>query len=156
MIYIISAKFGFNLRRFIFFSNLSEPLPEQSLILPDNVRLSRTKSGWPRQCPTGCLCPSSSLWHKFFLSLALNSFSKSSYAIMCRCQSRERQAGWCHVMIPPPAIAQAEMMTLRLPHTQGGQQRKLLGEVMQVPPKLMRKLQMWSRARLSEKQELVT
>jgi hypothetical protein len=95
---------------------------------------------------------------QFFSSLALNSISKLSYVIMCRCLSRDLQVVGHLVMTPPPTIAQAEEMILWLLLVQGGQQEKPLGEVTQVPPKLMRKLQMWPRAGLSEmreKQELV-
>jgi transposase InsO family protein len=85
---------------------------------------------------------------QLFSSLALNSFSKLSYAIVCRCLSRELQAVMHLVATPPPTTAQAEEMILWLLLTQGGQQENPLGEVMQVPPKLKRKLQMWPRARL--------
>jgi hypothetical protein len=72
---------------------------------------------------------------------------------MCKCQSRERHAGGRHVMIPPPAIAQAEMMTLLLPLVQERKRENQLDEVKQVPPKLMKKLQIGLKVVLSAKQE---
>jgi hypothetical protein len=56
-------------------------------------------------------------------------------------------------MIPPPAIAQAEMMTLLLPLVQERKRENQLDEVKQVPPKLMKKLQIGLKVVLSAKQE---
>jgi hypothetical protein len=56
-------------------------------------------------------------------------------------------------MIPPLAIAQVEMMTLLLPLVQERKQENQLNEVKQVPPKLMKKLQIGLKVVLSVKQE---
>jgi hypothetical protein len=57
------------------------------------------------------------------------------------------------MMIPPPTIAQAEMITLLLPLVQERKRENQLNEVKHVPPKLMKKLQTGLKVMLSAKQE---
>jgi hypothetical protein len=135
------CKIWFKFVKVRFLLSYPRPLPGQSSVQIDNIQLSRTKSGRPKQCPTGRLCLRMPLI-QFFSLLVFHRFSKQICATLCRCLLREQPAGGpLKRRLSPMTVQAGEMTNLPFLLDQGGSQERHPVDVEQSHHRLMRKQQ---------------